>query len=203
MGRIVTIIIISTVLMAVSCDSNTKDTQGQLNRVGIEKTDSVAPVKVIFSFLKWYNDNHLNLTDNLVLNSWGSEKWDSTKYYAVNFPETEKYLSTLKSTGFISETYISQWRNYFKKCEEEFIKNPEKDGPPSGFDYDFIFHSQMSPYYSNLKQDEDSLTQSSVISKRIQNSKAKITIVFPSKDKYEFQLTLVNDNWLIDDIQPN
>ncbi len=47
-----------------------------------------------------------------------------------------------KESGFVSDDFLTHWRTYFKKCEKDFQKDHVNDGPPSGFDYDFIFQSQ-------------------------------------------------------------
>jgi hypothetical protein len=97
------------------------------------------PDVVVYKFFKWYFDNKINVME---LTNWTDEK---AKFYRVNFSETEKYLKELQSSGFVSKIYIDNWRGYFKKCDESFLKNKQNEGPPDGFEFDFITNSQEYP----------------------------------------------------------
>ncbi|MBX3163316.1 MAG: hypothetical protein KF900_02455 [Bacteroidetes bacterium] len=152
---------------------------------------------VVFNFLHWYKNNYLHLQDSLVLGVvWENEKWDSTKYYRVNFPATEKYLETLKSTGYISDTYIEERRKYFQQCEEGFIKTPANDGPPEGFDYDLILFSQEDPGINELHKCR-------VIRNSRHENKCEVFIEFPFEVQYVYELSFHNGKWLIDNIKPH
>ncbi|MFL5764971.1 MAG: hypothetical protein ACJ77K_13590 [Bacteroidia bacterium] len=98
------------------------------------------PARTVIEMIEWYA-KHQDVRGCLVLNSC-SDIWDSTKYYAVNFEATEMYLNSLKESGFFSEKYVENWRTYFKKANNDFKKDPQNDGPPEGFDYDFIMQGQ-------------------------------------------------------------
>jgi hypothetical protein len=78
-----------------------------------------SPETTILNFFKWYKDNGINLVNDLVLNNSGGT-WDSTKFYAVSFPATEKYLKTPTEKGMVSNKYVDKWRDYFKKCDQHF-----------------------------------------------------------------------------------
>jgi tetratricopeptide (TPR) repeat protein len=97
------------------------------------------PEVVVFKFFKWYFDNKIN---ELELTNWNDP---NMKFYRVNFSATEKYLQKLQTTGFVSKTYIENWRNYFKRRDEAFLKEQQNDGPPMGFEFDFITNSQENP----------------------------------------------------------
>jgi hypothetical protein len=62
--------------------------------------------------------------------------------YRINFSETEKYLSILKSSGFFSDNYILNYRSYFKKIDLTLQKTKQNDGTVDELDYDPIVHSQ-------------------------------------------------------------
>jgi hypothetical protein len=101
-------------------------------------SDQTALLKNYFS---WYNDHMKELYKfNLVKNC--PNNGDTTQVYRVDFNETEKWLKAFQSSGFVSDNFISKWRAYFAKCDEELIAEQAWDGPPSGFDYDFIYNSQ-------------------------------------------------------------
>ncbi len=150
------------------------------------------PAKTIMDFLKWYRD-HMNIQTGLVNNSNG-DTHDSTKFYTVNFEATENYLSVLKSTEFISDRYVEKWRGYFKKCDKDFRDNPTNDGPPDGFEYDFIMLSQ------EYDEDLENLEKSKIVSQSELANNATIRIHFPNGNKLIYILSKYEGHWRIDDI---
>lgn len=152
-----------------------------------------APEETVLSFLNWYKDNGKNLANDLVLYSSG-ENWDSTKFYAVNFPATETYLKTLTSTALVSNKYADKWRSYFKKCDQHFKDHPQNEGPPEGFEYDFIVFSQEDPGLDELLKAKLDVLEENEIG-------AQILITFPSDYNYKYYLSKDGQNWVIDDIE--
>jgi hypothetical protein len=157
-------------------------------------SDSVSsPERTVLAFLKWYKDNGSGLGDDLVLNN-GNNKQGPTKFYAVNFPATETYLAKLAETGMISSKYVEKWRDYFKKADQNFKKNPENEGPPEGFDYDFITFSQEDPGLGVLDKTKTTVTYN-------EKNSAIVLISFPSTYQYKYFLTKHGQGWQIDEIQ--
>jgi hypothetical protein len=98
-------------------------------------------IKAVEKFLIWYSKNYnkiskLNLVDNEL------DETTNEVYYRVNFQQTEEYLAKLKSSNYISDKYIEKWRAYFKQKDEKFNKNHQTDGPPEGFEFDFVLWTQ-------------------------------------------------------------
>lgn len=159
------------------------------------------PVKTIIDFLTWYK-NHQNIQEGLVNNirpdTYDSHAniniYDSTTFYSVNFNATDKYLKKLESTGYISDNYLSKWREYFKKCDKHFHENPMNDGPPTGFEYDFVMLSQYDDDLNNLEK-------SKINSQFITNNNATINLYFESGHKRIYKLIKQINKWVIDDIQ--
>ena len=149
-------------------------------------------LNTVIDFLNWYKNNYETVNQfNLVKNK--GVNYDSTKFYSVNFEESEKYLKKLKSSGFISDNYINKWRKYFKEHDEYLKKNPQNDGPPYGFDYDFVL----------LTQEIDKTIESNVklklldIKESNESSIVKIDIMM----RLSFSLSKCNGKWLIDNIE--
>jgi hypothetical protein len=153
-----------------------------------------SPESTIFNFLKWYDVHRYNLLDDLVLYN-SSETRDTSKFYAVNFTATEKYLATLTETKMVSTKYADKWREYFKKCEQHFKEHPSNEGPPEGFDYDFILFSQEDPGLKELNK-----TKMELVKK--EGNSVQLLIHFPSNYHYKYQLSLDGKHWIIDDIEP-
>jgi len=152
---------------------------------------------VVINFLKWYRDNYKNIDKINLVNNSEHAIYDSTKFYSVNFEATEKYLSIFKKSGYISDKYIDQWRQYFKKCEEKFKRDPENDGPPSGFDFDLVMWSQ------DYDEDLADLNKVNLSIQKLSNYQCNVIAAFESGMKLRYSLTQVNRRWLIDDIQNN
>lgn len=100
---------------------------------------SSAPVQTVRRFVKWYAKNWESLPQDFILNANGQ---DSTKFYAVNFPGTEQWLKALQQSGTVAPVYLTSWRTYFRRYDDTLRLNPQNDGPPAGFDYDFLMLSQ-------------------------------------------------------------
>lgn len=143
-------------------------------------------------FLNWYKNNYKTVNQlNLVKNK--DVNYDSTKIYSVNFEESEKYLKKLKSSGFISDNYINKWRKYFKEHDEYFKKNPQNDGPPYGFEYDFVLLTQ------EIEKTLESIDKIKLVNVKEsdKNSVVKIDITI----RLCFSLSKSDGKWLIDNIE--
>jgi hypothetical protein len=134
-------------ILILSC-GKTKNTESKTTELSEKKIDSLKvesneslTIK-IKEFINWYGKNQTKLSQIELVNNSHNEIIDTTKFYSVNFENTEKYLTEFKKSGLFSEKYIESQRKYFKDCESDFIAEPENDGPPSGFDYDIVMKSQ-------------------------------------------------------------
>jgi hypothetical protein len=151
--------------------------------------------ETVLSFLKWYKNNYENINKiETVNNTPSASNYDSTKFYSVNFESTENYLNYLKSSGYISDKYLSLWRAYFKKCDDDFKNNPVNDGPPDGFDYDWVLITQETDYAFEK-------IETAVITKVvIKNNEAEVRLTIDKDWAYKYELTYDRKNWLIDSI---
>jgi len=156
---------------------------------------TISPEETVIRFLEWYKSNRHELNKiPLVLNSTALE--DTTKPYTVNFEGTEHYLSELKKCGYLSEKYLSSWRDYFDKAAQNWKVNPQFEGPPDYFDYDFIMLSQ--DFTEELKE----LNLSNATLNQIENDFAYVVLNFKvSPMKLSYQLSHNGGKWQIDDIQ--
>ncbi|MBA4145355.1 MAG: hypothetical protein C0523_06310 [Cytophaga sp.] len=149
-------------------------------------------------FLAWYS-NHweevsVDLINPIIENSMLDQP-DSTRPYKINFKAAEIYLDVFRKSGFISEAYIETYRQYFKECQLEFEKEPHYEGPPTGFEYDFIFRSQDYQYQRD-NPDKAKTTEISITA-----NKATVTIQYDEVYSYIYKLSKVNNDWLIDSIK--
>ncbi len=161
--------------------------KGEKNQPGLTKE----PVKTVINFLKWYKENEKRLSKIQLVNMPPIEETNS--FYTVNFDETERYLTELKESGFVSDKYLEQWRDYFKKADIKLRQDPVNDGPPDGFEFDFILRTQ------DIDETLEAINNPKLISSQIikDNAIVKLNIVM----RLEYKLTKHGDKWLIDDIQ--
>jgi hypothetical protein len=187
-------LLLGTVLLAFwSCTHAPDQTKSVLaSQVNLSDPAS-SPESTVSAFLTWYKANGSGLGDDFVLNN-GNNEMDSTKFYAVNFPATETYLAKLSATGMISDNYVDKWRMYFKKADQNFKSHPENEGPPEGFDYDFITFSQEDPGLNELEKTKLTVTYKG-------SNSATVLISFPSAYEYNYLLTKHEQHWQIDEIQ--
>jgi hypothetical protein len=185
-------------ILILSC-GKTKNTESETTELSEKKIDSLKvesneslTIK-IKEFINWYGKNQTKLSQIELVNNSHNEIIDTTKFYSVNFENTEKYLTEFKKSGLFSEKYIESQRKYFKDCELDFIAEPENDGPPSGFDYDIVMKSQdfeIEELIRDLKVKNLTVTEKT----------AKLTADFGIYYKLNFTLSKEKEVWKIDDI---
>jgi len=171
----------------------TELSEKNIDSVKVESNENESLTIKIKEFINWYGKNQTKLSKIELVNNSHNEIIDTTKFYSVNFENTEKYLTEFKKSGLFSEKYIESQRKYFKDCESDFIAAPENDGPPSGFDYDIVMKSQdfeMEELIRDLKVKNLNVTEKT----------AKLTADFGIYYKLNFILSRENEVWKIDDI---
>ena len=151
------------------------------------------PVDFLKGFFKWYRtkfeylDHHMQYVD---------AGYKSNTPYRVNFHETERYLSLLKSSGFFSDGYINHCRAYFKQIDLTLQQTKQSDGTVHGLDYDFMMHSQdTKPLFDDL--DKISLT---VTNPAPHNVTIKVQTPLNQDSYLLYYLTKVGDKYFIDKI---
>jgi hypothetical protein len=149
------------------------------------------PIKTVINFLKWYRENEKTLSKIQMVNIPSIEEKNS--FYTVNFEKTEQYLAALKKSGFVSDKYMDQWRDYFKKADIKLKQNPMNDGPPDGFEFDFVLWTQ------EIDETLEAINNPKLISTQITTDNAIVTLDILMR--LEYKLSKQGDKWLIDDIQ--
>lgn len=146
------------------------------------------PLQTVKDFLSWYGNNYKEA------NSFGLVNQGDSVFYSVNFQETEKFLAYLKSSGFVSEKYLTGFRKYFAAAQLTFDKDPVNEGPPMNFDYDIILWTQEPDLVIERGKNP------TVIFSSIQDNEA--TIALDVYNKLQFDLSKENGVWKIDRIGP-
>jgi hypothetical protein len=176
-----------------SCSEKHDSTEAPISNDVQMNDGNKKAVETIISFYKWYRDNP-SIQMCLVSNTC-NDTFDSTKFYSVDFKATEKYLSTLKHSGYISDQYISYWRDYFKKCEENFRKYPVNEGVADGFDYDFVTNSQ------DFEEELKTVERAKAAKIADLDDKKIITLEFTTGSTLTFELSGIDGRWYIDKIK--
>ena len=145
------------------------------------------PLQCVKDFLTWYELNYQKANSFGLVN-----QGDSTVFYSVNFEETEKFLAYLKSSGFVSETWLRNFREQFKKAEQNFKDEPINEGPPPGFDYDIVLLTQEPDMVFGKKNDP------LIISSEVRGENAVLKLDLGMK--LQFSLTKEDGKWKIDRI---
>ncbi|MDB5241708.1 MAG: hypothetical protein JWP57_2333 [Spirosoma sp.] len=140
----------------------------------------------VIAFLTWYK-NHMQLANQIKL-----VNQQAGKPYSVNLKNGERYLTYLKSSHLLTDTYLNGWRLFFKERQEGFRLNPQTEGPPTGFDYDLVMLTQ------DVNQQLASLNSLKV--KRVKLVKKQATVTCVLGDTYEFRLVHDTNRWLINEI---
>ncbi|GAB2559707.1 hypothetical protein [Spirosoma areae] len=149
-------------------------------------TDSAQAIQAVVSFLHWYK-NHIQAASRIQL-----VNQQAGKPYSVNLKNGERYLAYLKTSNRLTDTYLNEWRAYFKERNEGFRLNQQNEGPPTGFEYDLVL----------LNQDVDMQLASlkSLKVDKVTVVKNKATVALTLFDAYEFRLLRRNNRWVINEI---
>ena len=149
------------------------------------------PVKTVVDFLNWYRENYEKISKIQMVNMPSFK--DPNSFYTVNFDEIEEYLIFLKTSGFVSDKYLQQWRDYLKKAGIKLEQDKVNDGPPEGFEFDFVLWTQ------EIDETLEAINDPKLISSKITRNKAVVKIYILMR--LEFKLSKQNGKWRIDDIQ--
>ena len=153
-----------------------------------QSTESEQAIKVVEKFLKWYKENYGKISELSLVDTSGES-------YSVDLSTCEEYLQLLNNSGYVSHSYIKKWRTYFEKYSEQYKTSLYSDGPPEGFEYDFILNTQE---IDETLQSIDDIEILECIIKDDVHQLVKINIM-PSV--LTFSLAYNPDmGWLIDDI---
>ncbi|RCR70371.1 hypothetical protein DUE52_08215 [Larkinella punicea] len=114
------------------------------------------------------------------------------KPYAVNFKNGEKYLAYLQSSHLLTNTFLNEWRIYFRQRQQGFQLTQQTEGPPTGFEYDLVLLSQEVDL--QLK----SLNKLKITNVTVRKDRA--SVAFDLLASYECKLVRTNGVWLINEI---
>ena len=144
--------------------------------------------ELIYNFLKWYKNNYEDLMSITLVPA--SIDQNANNLYKVNFNKLDLYLEKLKSSGYLSNGYISNLRNYVKNCNSKMIKNSQTDGPPEGLDFDLVLATQ---------EVDDTLAKiDQIIFNQVEINKDTAVVKIKLVYDLTFKLKKVNGKWLID-----
>ncbi len=155
----------------ISCGeaAEKKSEADSLNADSLKHADQTTLIK---NYYRWFNDNAEELDQFKLIKNY-ENNGDSTLTFSIDFPATERWLNKFESSGFVSENFITHWRNYFKECEEALQAEKSWDGAITGFDYRFIYGSQDDDLTNEL------LEQCKFISSTTEGNHEVVTIGAP------------------------
>jgi hypothetical protein len=153
-----------------------------------------SPEKTVREYLRWYSANYNKLPTNFILRPDGK---DTTGYYAVDLQVTENWLVAVRNSGVLSDAYLQNWRTYFKQYADTLRLHPQNDGPPRGFEYDFLMLSQEA----DNKVAE--LQAGTFTTKLVSDTRATVAALGPQHEGWREGMTFTlsksaTGEWLID-----
>ena len=146
--------------------------------------DSVKVAGVITSFVLWYKSSYFEI-HKMPLTYTNNEG-----QYRVDTNATEIYLARLKSSGYISDNYIRDWRQYFASRALSFVENPQTEGPPEGFDFDLVVLTQEPELlWENIHSAKFSI---------IEETRNAAVVQVDGEWSHIFELSKTGEKWQID-----
>lgn len=195
-------ITISAILFA-SCDKGIKvhDPNPSILRNDIPKSvdenQKQAPEKVVKDFLSWYVNNFEEVYHFDTIKGGSMDTSKTPSNYYVDFKVVDEYVNYLKKTGFFTDDFLNEYRNIFVEGDKRFKKDPQNDGPPDGFDFDYFMMTQ-----EDFTQDLQNVNQLKFDSKKIDDQTSSVIFEFKNSGmKYKYKLKSIDGKWQIDKIE--
>ena len=182
---------VSSAIASEEADNDPEATPETSEVETFEADFSKEPAKTVLDFLKWYR-KHYSAINRIVMVD--QNITNAHPYYTVNTKGTDAYLRLLGKSGFLSPVYLDGWRNYFRERDAFLYSNHQTDGPPEGFQYDFVLWTQETD--EALKK----IDQAKIIEVQ-QMSADRVKISVDIYMRLRFTLSKTGDKWLIDDIE--
>ena len=176
-----------TALCAFNFD-NMRIVQCEVKSMLVESkaTEAEQARNAVLNLLSWYKNN-IGAASRIQL----VNQKEGTPY-SVNFKNGERYLTFLKSSNRLTDSYLNEWRKYFGERDAGFKFTGQKEGPPTGFEYDLVMLSQ------EVDLQLASLDSIKIDAVKVSNNKA--TVHCTLLDSYEFRLIKRNNRWMINEI---
>lgn len=146
---------------------------------------------VVKNYLIWYGKKHDEIWKLNMLLETGKDR----EYYQVNMEAYNELAKILRTSGFVSEKYITQWHNYFKEADAYYTENHIGADASEYFNYDIFLNS------IEINAAEDLLNEYITITKvsRISPDRTVVTACFDfDHTELTFELSLHDGKWLID-----
>lgn len=142
--------------------------------------------QTVRSFLLWYAENASAIKSVTLVPA--SRDGDPNNTYSVSMDSLDLFISKLKSSGYLSDHYLTMMKEYVGDCDR-LMKN-QTDGPPQGLDFDLVLRTNDSKTaISKIKSGFD------FSSYRQRNGISTINalLIFP----LSFELIKDGDRWFI------
>ncbi len=182
-------------LLLVAC-ANQKSEEKALLKNSIVDAKITIPLQTIVDFLKWYKANNERIYKIQFIKGGGL---DTTTFYRVDFAQTDKFIGELQKSGYLSDSFIANLKKYFKEADEDLAIHPINDEPPLAFSSDLIMHTQED--LSAKSPDWDDILKARTTVQTLSTTKALVQLR-SNYFNYDYTMSLVNGNWLIDSIKP-
>lgn len=144
-------LILIVLFVTQSCKKNTveKITYQPEHKKETSVVKNYSEIQTVKNFLNWYKTNQDKLYQfQSIKGGILSENEDAENYY-VDFKQVDKEVKFLSNSKLFTQNFLNQYRQKYVESDEHFKQDPENDGPPFGFDYDYFFMTQ-DDYESDL-----------------------------------------------------
>lgn len=161
----------------------TNYTSGDTTIHKVFANDTLALQETVKAFLMWYKTNYTQA------NSFGLTYQDKQGNYNVALGNCDLYLNFLKSSGYISDTYMGLWKKYFEDKAIYLKENLSSEGPPEGFEFDLVLITQEPELVLNTINDK--------LFAVVENSGTKAVLQMGGEEGYDFDMVKENGKWMI------
>ncbi|MBK0403233.1 hypothetical protein I5M27_09565 [Adhaeribacter sp. BT258] len=177
-------------LFIIGCNSKEGITETRKNDE-IQNESSNQKQKVdstIKHFLIWYRDNYKELSQ---IDFATKEKND--RYYVVNFDNVNLFIEKLRASGYLSDAYLANLKQYFNDCNKSLLEEKIEEGEIDCLGFDLILNTHEID--ESLSKVETAKIRNTIL--KSDSATANIELVY----KLKFALSENSSFWKIDKIE--
>lgn len=135
-----------------SCENKTveKTTHQAENKKETSVVKDDSEIQTVKEFLNWYKINQDKLYKFQSIKGGILSENEKVENYYVDFKQVDKEIKFLSDSKLFTQNSLNQYLQNYVEGDEHFKQDPQNDGPPFGFDYDYFFMTQ-DDYGSDLQ----------------------------------------------------
>lgn len=187
--------LLAVALFVVGCSSPDSGNTPQPKVIPADQRHELSlasqPAKTVIDYFKWYDRHRDSIMQFPLVDTSLKQK----EYFFLNKENVSAFMSHLKSSGFVNESYLNEQQLYFQKEHDYLEWLHEYDEIPFEYDVDPVIR------YMDYDHVVDGFDDSVLEDLWVNGPKARVNIGWVNGTKIKAFLTYDQGQWRIDAIE--